>query len=98
MNNIGLAFDGAWKVLVAGVLLGAGLPAIFALGIRALAYGAGVDAEVDHEAGHPIGKVLAILCFALVVIGIALGITYIVATGFGKTLSFQNFYPTLVSK
>ena len=98
MNNIGLAFDGAWKVLVAGVLLGAGLPAIFALGIRALAYGAGCDAEVDHEAGHPIGKVLAILCFALVVIGIALGITYIVATGFGKTLSFQNFYPTLVSK
>ncbi|HNV13597.1 MAG: hypothetical protein IPI13_09815 [Actinomycetales bacterium] len=98
MNNIGLAFDGAWKVLVAGVLLGAGLPAIFALGIRALAYGAGGDAEVDHEAGHPIGKVLAILCFALVVIGIALGITYIVATGFGKTLSFQNFYPTLVSK
>ena len=98
MNNIGLAFDGAWKVLVAGVLLGAGLPAIFALGIRALAYGAGGEAEVDHEAGHPIGKVLAILCFALVVIGIALGITYIVATGFGKTLSFQNFYPTLVSK
>ena len=98
MNNIGLAFDGAWKVLVAGVLRGAGLPAIFALGIRALAYGAGGDAEVDHEAGHPIGKVLAILCFALVVIGIALGITYIVATGFGKTLSFQNFYPTLVSK
>lgn len=98
MNNIGLAFDGAWKVLVAGVLLGAGLQAIFALGIRALAYGAGGDAEVDHEAGHPIGKVLAILCFALVVIGIALGITYIVATGFGKTLSFQNFYPTLVSK
>ena len=98
MNNIGLAFDGAWKVLVAGVLLGAGLPAIFALGISALAYGAGGDAEVDHEAGHPIGKVLAILCFALVVIGIALGITYIVATGFGKTLSFQNFYPTLVSK
>ena len=98
MNNIGLAFDGAWKVLVAGVLLGAGLPAIFALGIRALASGAGGDAEVDHEAGHPIGKVLAILCFALVVIGIALGITYIVATGFGKTLSFQNFYPTLVSK
>ena len=98
MNNIGLAFDGAWKVLVAGVLLGAGLPAIFALGIRALAYGAGGDAEVDHEAGHPIGKVLAILCFALVVIGLALGITYIVATGFGKTLSFQNFYPTLVSK
>ena len=98
MNNIGLAFDGAWKVLVAGVLLGAGLPAIFALGIRALAYGAGGDAEVDHEAGHPIGKVLAILCFALVVIGLALGITYIVATGFGKTLSFQNVYPTLVSK
>ena len=70
----------------------------FEKNIDLLFKGTGLAAEVDHEAGHPIGKVLAILCFALVVIGIALGITYIVATGFGKTLSFQNFYPTLVSK
>jgi hypothetical protein len=98
MNNIGLAFDGAWRVLLTGLLLGAGLPAVFAIGIRALAYGAGGDAEVDHQAGHPVGRVLAILCFALVLVGIALGITFVVASGFGKALSFQHIYPTLVNK
>jgi hypothetical protein len=38
------------------------------------------------------------LCFLIVVLGIVLGITYVVATGFGKTLSFEHIYPTIVSK
>ena len=50
MHNLGFALDGAWKVLLAGLVLGAGLPVLFALGIRSLAYGAGGDAEV-HEPG-----------------------------------------------
>lgn len=98
MNNVVLALDGAWKVLVAGLLLGAGLPTIFALGVRALAHGAGGRAELSHEPGRPVGTVLAYLCFAFVLVGVGLGITYIVASGFGKALSFEHIYPTLVSK
>jgi hypothetical protein len=102
MHNLGFALDAAWKVLVAGLLLGAGLPALFALGIRSMAYGTGGDAEV-HAAGvspkaHPVGLTLGYLCFAIVVLAVALGITFIVATGFGKTLSFEHIYPTLVPK
>lgn len=41
MNNIVLALEGAGQVLLFGILLGAGLPTIFALGIRALSYGVG---------------------------------------------------------
>jgi hypothetical protein len=37
MNNLSLALQGGWKVLLAGLLLGAGLPTIFAVGIRSLA-------------------------------------------------------------
>ena len=102
MHTLSLLWDSIWRVIVVGLLLGAGLPTIFALGIRSLAYGAGGDAEV-HAAGvapapHPIGRVLGGLCFLVVVLAVALGITYIVASGFGKVLSFEHVYPTIVDK
>ncbi|MBB2941234.1 hypothetical protein FB565_000938 [Actinoplanes lutulentus] len=103
MNNLTLALDSAWKVLLIGILIGAGLPAIFAFGIRSMAYGTGGDAEV-HATGsagprpHPAGRIGAAACFGVVLLGVALGITFIVATGFGKELSFEHVYPTLVSK
>ena len=102
MQSLGLALDGAWRVLAIGLLLGAGLPAIFAFGVRSMAYGQGGDAEV-HTAGtgpapHPLGRVIAVVCFAVVLVVVALGITFIVATGFGKSLSFEHVFPTLVTK
>jgi hypothetical protein len=103
MHNLGFALEGAWKVLLASVILGAGLPALFALGIRSLAYGAGGDAEA-HATGtsgprpHRIGTVTGYLLFAIVVLGVVLGITFIVAGGFGKALSFEHLYPTIVDK
>ncbi|MET8151968.1 hypothetical protein ACIBSW_09140 [Actinoplanes sp. NPDC049668] len=97
MHNLGFALEGAGKVLLASVLLGAGLPLLFALGVRALSYGAGDDAEPGPRA-RPIGTVTGYLLFAIVLLGVALGIAYIVAGGFGKTLSFQHFYPAIVDK
>jgi succinate dehydrogenase/fumarate reductase cytochrome b subunit len=96
MNNFGYALDGAWQVLLAGLVLGAGLPAVFALGIRSLAWGTGGTAEVDGGSPHAVGRLLATLCFAIVLAGVVLGITFIVASGFGKALSFEHIYPTLV--
>ncbi|CAM3766408.1 hypothetical protein [Nocardioides zeicaulis] len=98
MNNLGYALDGAWQVLLAGLVLGAGLPAVFALGIRSAAWGTGGAAEVDGGTPHPAGRALALLCFAVVLAGVALGITFIVASGFGRELSFAHVYPTLVEK
>ena len=103
MENLRFAADGAWRVLVASLVLGAGLPALFGLGVRALAYGAGGDAEV-HETGvtgptpHPIGTVAGWALFVVVVLAALLGITFIVASGFGKTLSFEHIFPTIVNK
>jgi hypothetical protein len=102
-DNLGFALEGAWKVLLAGLILGAGLPLLFALGIRSLAWGAGGEAEV-HESGvtapkaQPIGTVIGWLLFLIVLAGVALGITFIVASGFGKALSFEHIYPTIVDK
>ena len=97
MNNLTFAVEGAMRVLVVGLVFGAGLPAIYALGIRALAYGQGGDAEVSHERPHPVGTVLAYLAFALVIAGVLLGLTVIVATGLGMQLEFTP-WPTLVEK
>ncbi|HEY0002521.1 MAG TPA: hypothetical protein VGB74_18860 [Actinoplanes sp.] len=103
MHNLGFALEGAWKVLLAGLILGAGLPTVFALGIRSLAYGAGGEAEV-HESGvtgpkaHPIGTIVAWVLFAIVVLAALLGITFIVASGFGKAISFEHLYPTIIDK
>lgn len=103
MHNLSLALEGAWRVLVVGLLLGAGLPAVFALGIRSLAMtGGGSSATAGDEPvdapASTIGKALATLCFLLVLVGVALGITFIVASGFGKALSFEHLYPTLIDK
>ncbi|MEP7331822.1 MAG: hypothetical protein ABI692_07005 [Terracoccus sp.] len=103
MHNLSLALEGAWRVLIVGLLLGAGLPAVFALGIRSLGMAGGGNASTVGEdpvdaPASAIGTTLATLCFLLVLVGVALGITFIVASGFGKALSFEHLYPTLVDK
>jgi hypothetical protein len=102
-DNLGFALEGAWKVLLAGLILGAGLPLLFALGIRSLAWGAGGEAEVHEDGGtgpkaQPFGTVLGWVLFLVVLAGVLLGITFIVASGFGKALSFEHVYPTIVNK
>lgn len=89
------------QVLLVSLVLGAGLPVLFGLGLRASAWGAGGDAE-EHAAGaaprpHPLGRVLAVLCFALAVAGVVLGITVVVASGLGYEVSLGGG-PLLVEK
>jgi hypothetical protein len=103
MHTLTLALEGAWKVLLASLVLGAGLPALFALGVRSHAYGSGGEAEM-HETGvtpstqRPIGIVVAWILFAVVLLVVLLGITFIVVSGFGKALSFEHVFPVIVDK
>jgi hypothetical protein len=67
-----------WKIVVFGLLAGAGLPAIFALGLLALSRGgrtqtAGGDSDVV-VGGNPAGIVAAALCFLVVLAAVAWGI------------------------
>ena len=99
MNQFLLALQAGGQVLLAAVILGAGLPAIFSLGMRALAYGTGGTAEVAVETKpHPVGKALAGICFGVVIAAIVLGIAWIVGTGMGYRLSFDHIYPVFVKK
>ena len=67
-----------WKIVVFGLLAGAGLPAIFALGLLALSRGgrtqtAGGDSDVV-VGGNPAGIAAAALCFLVVLAAVAWGI------------------------
>jgi hypothetical protein len=77
-----------WKIVVLGLAAGAGLPAVFAVGLRALAAGSrgtavvGAPADTDDAiyGGNPAGLILATLCFAVVLAAIGWGIYSIVSS------------------
>lgn len=86
MNQLWLALEGGFHVLLAGMVLGAGLPLIFSLGIRALSYGVGGDADIVSHKPHPVARIVAYLCFAIVILAILYGIAVIVSHGLGIDL------------
>jgi hypothetical protein len=92
-----LFVEAVWKVMLAGLILGAGLPALFALGVRFNATGAG---EISAGGSTPRAgyRALGLLCFVVVALLVALGVTVIIAAGLGKTVSFDHIFPTLVPK
>ena len=53
---------------------------------------------MNDAQAHPIGKLLAGMCFLVVLAGVVLGIGIIAATGFGKEISFDHWYPTFDTK
>ncbi|WP_454042540.1 hypothetical protein [Cellulosimicrobium sp. Marseille-Q8652] len=89
-----IEIDSLLKVVVAGLIIGAGLPALFALGVR-LAAGRTTPAAVDAEGVHmtPSGEVVTVerasnvrvvaagVCFLVVVLAIAGGIVFLANGG-----------------
>ncbi len=89
-----------WKVALASLILGAGLPVLYASGIRSLAWGAGGDDEVGHAKPNPLGQVLAGVIFLIVPYAIISGIIYIIAAGKGSNydITFKNLIPEIQKK
>jgi hypothetical protein len=76
-----------FKILVFGLLLGAGLPALFGLGVRLNAEGAGVavhDGAVAQRNPVLIGLSWAI--FALVLVAVIIGVLFIARDFIGQHL------------
>jgi hypothetical protein len=98
--DLRFAIETIWKVALASLILGAGLPVLFATGVRSLAWGAGGGAEVSEARPNPIGKVLATVIFAIVAYAVVSGIVYIIATGKGGSydITFKHLYPEIYKK
>ena len=104
MDTVRLSLQGAWALLYTGLILGAGLPIMFALGVRLWAGlevvtvdGESTDASISTSPGL-VRKTLAALCFAVVLFGVVTGLMIIIGVGLGKEVSFDHIYPTLVPK
>lgn len=103
-ETLKLVFEAAWHVLWVGLVLGAGLPLMFALGVRSMAGRTVTDEDgtVTVEGGSGFGKILAAICFLVCVYGVVAGFMVIVGGGQGKMMEFHYFhgfpFPTLVPK
>jgi len=68
-----------WKIVVFGLIAGAGLPALFAVGLTSLARGpraartAGADSDV-LVGGSVLGMLIAAICFLIVLAAIGWGV------------------------
>ena len=101
MNTLQLLFEGASEVFVAGLVFGAGLPVVYAIALRVLTIGSTAYADPSgeiHSTPRMSSRLFSGVLIAVVVAGIVVGMMIIVATGFGKEVSFENIYPTIVDK
>ena len=80
------------KVLAVGLLLGAGLPAIFAMGMVAYSSGAGGQhSDGTVTAGNPALKYLGMLLFALVGLVVLVALLWITRTTIIHHFGFDPF-------
>lgn len=102
MTQVWAALDAAWRILAIGVVLGAGLPSLFAFGIRTMAWGTGGEAEIHDEGAlppaHPVGRVIGIVIFGFVVLVVLLALGYIIAHGLGYDLTFSGGLPAFTPR
>jgi hypothetical protein len=99
-----LFLQDAWTVLIASLVLGAGLPVLYVIGVRTLAVGSltgsseGLVEGSEPRHANTLAKLVAGLCFVVVLFGVLVGLSYIVAAGQGDKLSFEHVFPTFVPK
>lgn len=83
--NSWIDLDALWQIVVVGLIAGAGLPALFAVGLRALSMSGGrtqtAEGTTDETVGSssPLGIAVAVVCFAVVLAAVGWGIYFIVA-------------------
>jgi hypothetical protein len=72
-------YEASLKILIFGLVLGSGLPALFALAVRAGAVGAGVVGSDGTAVGqkNPALTALSWLIYALALVAVLIGVLYI---------------------
>jgi len=86
VNLLTHTLDSLWQVVLVGLLLGAGLPSLFALGIRALDTGRGSDGSPA-----PLAVAGAVVCFAIVALAVLAGILLLASDFLAGTFGIEIF-------
>ena len=85
MDILVKSLEALWQVVAVGLVLGVGLPALFALGVRALNTHRVLVTDGGQIVSRPsvAGKAAATVCFGVTALAVVFGIVVIV---FGKQL------------
>jgi hypothetical protein len=72
-------YEASLKILIFGLLLGSGLPALFALAVRAGAVGAGVEGSDGAAVAHKNPALTAVswLIYGVALVAVVIGVLYI---------------------
>lgn len=73
-----------WKIMVFGLLAGAGLPALFTVGLVSLSREPGGKAGGGLVGGSVAGLAVAALCFLVILAAVGWGVYQIYVTGHPK--------------
>lgn len=88
MNHV---VESALKVLLTGLLFGAGLPILFSTGVHLLSLGR-PEPDADGTARtRPVPLVASVLCFAVVVAMVIVGILFLMRKSLDHYLGIQIF-------
>lgn len=94
MNNLIIALDGAWKVLLAGLLLGAGIPTLFAMAVKS---GDGRGGEAAGGApSRAAGKLTAAVFFFIILTLVVYGLAWLIFTSLGFKVGFSGPFPDVL--
>ena len=75
--TVWINYAAAVKIIVFGLLVGAGLPALFALGVRLNAEGAGTPNGGAIARKNPLLAMLSWVVFAVVLVAVMVGVLFI---------------------
>jgi hypothetical protein len=83
-------YSALWKIVLYGIVLGAGLPSLFAVGLFTLSRGPKTQTADGGESdalvgGNPLGMLVAAICFLAVLAAIAWGIYEVYKIGHPAT-------------
>ncbi|HZK05043.1 MAG TPA: hypothetical protein VFC82_04255 [Actinomycetaceae bacterium] len=103
MSTLLATLSGVFHVFVTSIVFGVGLPAVFALGMRAHAWGSGTTRKHDGAEELPpsrrfVGNALMVACLSVVMLGLVIGIGVILSSGLGMELTFNGVIPVLAPK
>ncbi len=78
MSTVITSISPIWKVLIVGLILGAGLPALFAFGLRSASGTVSPDGTVT--APNAAGRLIGGICFLIIALVVVAAIVVLAAT------------------
>ena len=78
-------YEASLKILLFGLILGSGLPALFALAVRAGSAGAGLQGSDGAAVGHknPALTAVSYAIYALALVAVVIGVLYVARDAIG---------------